>query len=76
MIQLSDLDPRYLPLAAEALAQAAVISPTDPRIPFNLGVIYNYMEATPAAIEQFKKSIELKPEFADPKLQLEQLKSL
>lgn len=74
MILLSDLDHRYLQLAAEAMIKAGDISPTDPRIPFNLGVIYNYMEATPSAIEEFQKSLDLKPDFGDPKAQLELLK--
>ena len=73
MILLSDIDQRYLALAAEALAKAAAISPTDPRIPYNLGIIYNYMQATPSAIEQFKKSLQLKPDFPDPKAQLEKM---
>lgn len=73
MILLSDLDPKYLDLAAVALQKAASISPTDPRIPYNLGIIYEYMQATPSAIAQFKKSLQLKPDFPDAKIQLEKV---
>ncbi|MDO8488137.1 MAG: O-antigen ligase family protein [bacterium] len=73
MILLSDLDPGYLKVAAEALAKAAEISPTDPRIPYNLGVIYDYLQATPSAIEEFKKSLNLKPDYADPQVELDKI---
>ena len=73
MILLSDIDTNYLSLAAEALAKPAQLSPTDPRIPFNLGIVENYMGATPSAILNFKKSLELKPDFADPAKQLQEL---
>ncbi len=75
MILLSDLDPRYLGLAAEALAEATRISPTDPRIPYNLGVIYATLGATPSAIQQFAKALSLKPDFADPAKQLQEISS-
>lgn len=65
LILLSDLDPRYLVSAAETLVKAAQISPTDPRIPYNLGIIYKYLNATESAKTQFQKSLELKPDFAE-----------
>ncbi len=73
MILLSDMDSKYLKMAVEALEKAEQISPTDPRIPYNLGVVENYLGATPSAILNFKKALELKPDFADPQLQLDQL---
>lgn len=75
LILLSDIDGKYLTLAAEALQKAQEISPTDPRIPFNLGVVQSYLGATPSALLEFKKSLELKPDFADPKKQLEEINS-
>jgi len=73
MILLSAIDPSYLKLAAEALEKAKTISPTDPRIPFNLGVVEEYLGATPSAILEYQKALELKPDFADPKKELETL---
>ena len=73
MILLSALDPTYLQTAAEALKNAITLSPTDPRIHHNLGVVEEYLGATPSAILEYQKALELKPDFADPK---ERLKSL
>ena len=70
LILLSDFDPKFLKLAAEALAKATQISPTDPRIPYNLGIIYKYLNATPSSTFYFQESLRLKPDFADPQAQL------
>ncbi len=69
-ILLSAVDSRYLQLAADTLQKAVLISPADPRIPYNLGIIYKYLNATESAKTQFQKSLELKPDFADAKKQL------
>jgi len=65
-ILLSDL-----PSAAEVLTQAAQISPTDPRLPYNLGLIYKAINATPTATLYFQKTLELKPDFPDAQKQLD-----
>ncbi len=67
-ILLSDLHS-----AAEVLTQAAKISPTDPRLLYNLGIIYKYLNATDSARLQFQKSLQLKPDFPDPAQQLLEL---
>ena len=70
LILLSDFDPKFLKLATETLVKAAQISPTDPRIPYNLGIIYKYLNATPSSILYFQESLRLKPDFTDAKNQL------
>jgi tetratricopeptide (TPR) repeat protein len=74
LILLSDFNPSYLDLAAKTLEAAMLISPTDPRLPFNLGVVYKYLNKTEEAKKMFNKSLELKPDFADPKKQLDEMK--
>lgn len=63
MIILSELDPKYLEYAKEALLAAQKISPTDPRIPYNLGLITKEKF-------YFQKALDLKPDFEDAKIKL------
>lgn len=70
-ILLSDL-----PAAAQVLSDAEKISPTDPRLPYNLGIIYKYLNATDSARLQFQKSLQLKPDFSDSAIQLQELDKL
>ena len=70
LILLSSLDPRYLQIAADTLQKAIAISPTDPRIPYNLGIIYKYLNATPSSILYLQASLKLKPDFFDAQDQL------
>ena len=75
-ILLSAVDSRYLQLAADTLQKAVLISPTDPRIPYNLGIIYKYLNATPSSTFYFQESLRLKPDFADPQAQLNDIMPL
>ena len=72
-ILLSEIDPRYLTLAADTLEKAVLISPTDPRLPYNLGIIYKFLNATDSARLQFQKSLQLKPDFPDAQKQLQEI---
>lgn len=71
LILLSEIDSSYLQSAKQAMLAASVISPTDPRIPYYLGIILQALGATPEAKLYFQKSLDLKPDFADAKKQLE-----
>jgi putative inorganic carbon (hco3(-)) transporter len=73
LILLSDLSPKYLELAAQTLEQAILISPTDPRLPFNLGVIYKYLGRDEEAKVMFLKSLNLKADFGEPQKQLTEM---
>ncbi|MDP1743619.1 MAG: hypothetical protein Q8L51_02405 [Candidatus Amesbacteria bacterium] len=70
LILMSEMDPSYLDAAKQAMQAAAMISPTDPRIPYYLGVITSAQGATSEAKLYFQKSLNLKPDFADAKKQL------
>lgn len=67
-ILLSDL-----PAAAQVLSNAEKISPTDPRIPYNLGLIYESLGKTDLARQQYESAIKLKPDFPDAKTSLQKL---
>lgn len=53
--------------AAEILTNAAKISPTDPRIPYNLGLIYESLGKADLARQQYESALQLKPDFPDAK---------
>lgn len=73
-ILLSDLNTKYLDLAYQYLAKAHQLSPTDPRILFNMGVIAQYQNKNAVAKADFEAALKLKPDFADPGLKLKELK--
>lgn len=60
--------------AAEILTAAAKISPTDPRLPYNLGLIYESLGKTDLAASAYQKALSLKPDFLDARTLLDQLK--
>lgn len=65
LILISDIEPQALDLAAKALAKAALISPTDPRIPHNQAVIAKYLGKLDEAKVFAQKALDLKPDFGD-----------
>ncbi len=71
LILLSELDDSYLDTAKKTMLAAANISPTDPRIPYYLGIILQAQGATPEAKLYFQKSLDLKPDFSEAKKQLQ-----
>nr|OGC91262.1 MAG: hypothetical protein A2V48_02390 [Candidatus Amesbacteria bacterium RBG_19FT_COMBO_48_16] len=75
-IILSTYDDSYLSSADENLASASAISPTDPRIPYNRGVIALYRNDPASAQVFFRSALDLKPDFADPRAQLDQIATL
>lgn len=70
LIVLSTQNPAYLPEADKVLAAAQTISPTDPRLPFNRGIIAKYLKNYSAAVKFFSAALALKPDFADAQGQL------
>ena len=60
-------------MSAEVLTQAAKISPTDPRLPYNLGLIYESLGQTDLARQAYERSLSLKPDFADATSALQKL---
>jgi tetratricopeptide (TPR) repeat protein len=74
-IILSSLDPKYLEVAVKTLQEAEVVSPTDPRIPYNLGVVSRYQGNIDQAKHYFEKALKLKPDFGDAMTQLSEITS-
>ncbi len=67
--------PQYLQIAADALKIAGKISPTDPRIPYNLGLVAEYANNMDLAKSYYQQALKLKPDFPDPQNKLDQIAS-
>lgn len=63
--ELSTLDEKYLFSALETLKIAKKLSPTDPKIDYNLGILYGRTNQNEQAIISFKNAALLKPNFKD-----------
>ncbi|MBI3384793.1 O-antigen ligase family protein [Candidatus Gottesmanbacteria bacterium] len=62
---LSQIDPALKGEALSALEKAQILAPTDPKITYNLAVLYHQIGQNDKAIEYFKKTIKLKPDYRD-----------
>ncbi len=67
---LSEIDPRYNAGALEAITRAKSLSPTDAKITYNLGLIYERLGQRDQALDSFKESIRLKPNYREPRYAL------
>lgn len=76
LILLSALDPEYLSEADRILSLAQKISPTDPRLPYNRGVIAKYLKDYPSATSLFQASLNLKSNFPDAQIQFQEVSTL
>lgn len=63
LISLSQLDQLYLNLAEETLLSAYELAPTDPRISYSLGLIYQSAKLYEEAIKWLNQAIDLKPDY-------------
>ncbi|MBI3980523.1 O-antigen ligase family protein [Candidatus Microgenomates bacterium] len=62
---LSEIDPALKEAAVSFLFKAEKLAPTDPKIPYNLGVLLAKSGQVDMAVEKLKKAIELKPNYRD-----------
>jgi tetratricopeptide (TPR) repeat protein len=62
-INLGQIDPQYFTRAAEALRKASSLSPTDPKLYYNLGLVEITAHATSSGFTDLKKAIDLKPDY-------------
>jgi tetratricopeptide (TPR) repeat protein len=69
-LHLTNVDPNYLYEAQKALLTAQTLSPTDPKIVYNLGLIQQQLGNQEEAFQLFKRAIELKPNYQDVRLAL------
>ncbi|MEK7497481.1 MAG: tetratricopeptide repeat protein [Patescibacteria group bacterium] len=74
--QLVSTDPKYLTNTIVELQSLAVWAPTYPKIYYRLGLAYKDIGQTDLAIQNFKKAIELKPDYNDAKIALDQITTI
>ena len=68
---LSLLKPDYLAEAIDTLRESIKLAPTDPKLVYNLGLLYAKMNNSPLAIQTIEKAIQLKPDYVDARNALE-----
>ena len=68
---LSLLKPDYLAAAIDTLRESIKLAPTDPKLVYNLGLLYAKMNNSPLAIQTIEKAIQLKPDYVDARNALE-----
>ncbi len=61
----STIDPQWNKAAIEALQKAAALAPTDPKIYYNLAILYGRGGDNKKSIELLQKTIELKANYRD-----------
>ncbi|MBI3342863.1 O-antigen ligase family protein [Candidatus Gottesmanbacteria bacterium] len=61
----SSFDPAFNDAAIEALERASKLSPNDPKITYNLAILYGRKASNDKAIDLLKASIDLKPNYRD-----------
>jgi tetratricopeptide (TPR) repeat protein len=62
---LASIDPRYYPLALEAIKATVQLAPTDASILYNLGVLYGQNGDSGAAVKVLEETIKYKPDYLD-----------
>lgn len=70
-IRLSEIDTSYAVEAKKTLDQAILMAPNDPRLIYNLGLMFARSGQFSEAVKILEKAIELKPNYDDPKRALE-----
>ncbi len=63
---LSEIDQKYIGDSIQALVKASMLSPTDPKIFYNLGVLYGKVGENQKAITALETATTLKPDYRDP----------
>jgi len=68
------IDPKYNKQALNTMLKLHTLAPTDSKILFNIGVIYEDLNDKDNARKAYEKALELKPDYDAAKSQLNQLK--
>ena len=75
MVLLSEFDEQYFDLAIETSTRAIQLAPTDPKLLFNRGLIYEQQGNLELAIQDLTQAVLLKPNYLPAKEQLARLES-
>ncbi len=62
---LSEIDPAFLSEAISALEKARTLSPSDPKIFYNLAILYGQSGASDMSVSLMKEAIRLKPNYKE-----------
>lgn len=65
-ITLALQDPKYYGPAAAELARARVLAPTDPKLAYNLGLVYSRLGDTTKSMQEMQSSLALKNDYYEP----------
>lgn len=65
-LTLATIEPSYHLDAAEELVQARKLAPTDPKLAYNLGLIYTRLDMLDLATKELQDAISLKPNYQEP----------
>jgi len=72
-IYLGQVNPEYYTNAMNTLLKAMELSPTDAKISFNIGLLYQQTANIPAALQYLEKTVQLKPNYTAAHLALAKL---
>jgi len=70
LFNLSQLNKDFQPTVIETIKTAMKLAPTDPKLPYNLGLIYTSFNQKDSAIGPFQEAIKLKPDYKDARFTL------
>lgn len=65
-LTLATLDPTYHAQAAQELEQSRKLAPTDPKLAYNLALVYTRLDELKLAEENLLDAIRLKPNYQEP----------
>jgi putative inorganic carbon (hco3(-)) transporter len=71
---LSKTDPEYLKNSLESLLSAIILAPSDAKLYYNAGLMYQAIGENQKAVDYLKKSISLKPNYDQAIFWLDQIK--
>jgi tetratricopeptide (TPR) repeat protein len=70
LLTLAQIDPQFLAPAADVLEQATVLSPTDAKLFYNLGLVQLGLNQPSAALQSLEQAVELKANYESARQQL------
>jgi putative inorganic carbon (HCO3(-)) transporter len=68
--KLVTLEPKYYQIALQALLRGTELAPTEPKIKYNLALVYLTLGQSELATKTLEETIQLKPNYEDPRYAL------